>query len=141
MKTTLTAALLALLMLSPAVAHADPDPGKDNPNCRLPILLGMNLTDSEKLALTKSRPPTSYQCDEPQYLRLLARDKITGDPVALIKQGYAVCPFFGPPGSVDKSDDRDTGTDMKEATAAVTAAGVAPSDAENLVTDATIELC
>jgi hypothetical protein len=77
-----------------------------------------------------------FACDEPDYLQLLARDGINGDPAALLKAGYAAC-------AVARPSDQSGPMDRDAARAAVLATGVvtSPEDADSIVSDATVQLC
>ncbi|HEY2502774.1 MAG TPA: hypothetical protein VGI68_15500 [Mycobacterium sp.] len=75
-------------------------------------------------------------CEETDYLRLVARDGVKGDPAALLKAGYAAC-VVSTPSDPNGPMDHDAGR------AAVLATGVVTSseDADKIVSEATIELC
>jgi hypothetical protein len=77
-----------------------------------------------------------YLCEETDYLRLVARDGVKGDPAALLKAGYAAC--------VVRKPSESTGLmDYDAGRAAVLATGVvtSPEDADKIVSEANIELC
>lgn len=78
----------------------------------------------------------AYLCEETDYLRLVARDGIEGDPAALLKAGYAAC-------VVRKPSDEAGPAGQDAARAAVLATGVvtSPEDADRIVSEAAIELC
>lgn len=78
----------------------------------------------------------AYLCEETDYLRLVARDGIKGDPAALLKAGYAAC-VVAKPGDENGLIDREAGR------AAVLATGIVTSsqDADTIVSEATVDLC
>jgi hypothetical protein len=78
----------------------------------------------------------AYLCEETDYLRLVARDGVKGDPTALLKAGYAAC-------VVRKPTDPTGQMDHDAGRAAVLATGIvmSPEDADRIVSEATIENC
>ena len=84
--------------------------------------------------------PTGWLCDESDYLAKLGRDGVTvHDQAAAVHVGYQVCRDY-----IGASDLDTPNLGAKEDAAArmVSASGVfAPADAQQVVSDAVIELC
>jgi hypothetical protein len=78
----------------------------------------------------------AYLCEETDYLRLVARDGVKGDPAALLKAGYAACVVRKPTEPTGQMD-HDAGRAAVLATGVVTS----PEDADRIVSEATSELC
>jgi hypothetical protein len=119
MKNFLMAAMAAAAALGSGPAHASPVPKP--PQCSGPY-------------------PVGWLCDETDYLAKLDRDGVTvHDQAAAVNVGYRVCrDYIGP----SDMDTPNLGAKEEQAVRMVSASGVfAPSDAQQVVTDAIIELC
>jgi Protein of unknown function (DUF732) len=84
--------------------------------------------------------PVGWLCDETDYLAKLGRDGVTvHDQAAAVNVGYRVCrDYIGP----SDEDTPNLGAKEQQAARMVSASGVfAPSDAQQVVSDAVIELC
>jgi hypothetical protein len=78
----------------------------------------------------------TYLCEEADYLRMVARDGVKGDPAVLLKAGYAAC-------AASRPSDPTLPTDHDAGRAAVLATGAVTSseDADRIVSEATTALC